>query len=173
MPFITSYENDSNNILPVGEYECIIKSAFLNATKSGKEYFSIRFIVRNDVNQKYQNKNIYHAIWCKNAEKRTADDEKVGGFSYKQLMNLCKAAALPNGKSYENLNELGNDLRNRCVLVVIEHNEYNGEIQERVKWTNATKFPNCRHMFKDNSSNAVELSNAAADKVSEDDDLPF
>lgn len=175
MSFTTNYEN--KNLLPEGEYECIIAGAFLNATNSKRptEYFSVRFVVRNDVAQKYQNKNIFHAIWRRKPENRTKDDEAVDGFSYKQLMSLSRAAGLPNGKSYDSLNDLGADLKGKCVLVTIEHTEYNGETRESVKWTNETKYPNCQHIFK----NAVTQTNTRTapegldDIIDDDDDLPF
>ena len=102
--FDVDYENES--LLPEGDYECIIKCAFVTATNGNypREYFSVRFVIRNDVPQKYQNKIIFHAFWCKNQDKQTEDDRKTGGFSYKQVMNLCKGAGVPKGKSFKDLN---------------------------------------------------------------------
>lgn len=168
MAFSTNYEQ--NTLLPEGDYECIIKAAYLTATKGGTEYFSVRFIIRNDVPQKYQNKNIFHAIWKK--REPTADDNKVEGFSYKQLMNLAKSAKLPKGKNYETLNEFGEDLVGKCVKVVIEHNEYNGETQEKVRYTAETKYPDCKHAFKATEP-LQEVQTKTDEEVSVDDDLPF
>lgn len=173
MTFQTNYENN-NSIIPEGEYECMIAGAFLNATNSKRptEYFSVRFVVRNDVAQKYQNKNIFHAIWRKKPENRTKEDEAVDGFSYKQLMSLSRAAGLPNGKSYESLSELGADLKGKCVLVTVEHTEYQGKTRESVKWTNPTKHPDCHHVFKTKETEVSRTDTAAA-TVTTDDDLPF
>ena len=79
--FDVDYENES--LLPEGDYECIIKGAFVTATNGNipREYFSVRFVIRNDVPQKYQNKVIFHAIWWRKEDKKTEDERKIGGFS--------------------------------------------------------------------------------------------
>ena len=170
--FQTNYETKS--ILPEGEYECIIAGAYLAATRGGTEYFSVRFVIRNDVAQKYQNKNIFHAIWRRKPEKRTKDDDQVDGFSFKQIMNLAEAAGLPKGKSYHDLNELGADMKGKCVLVTIEHDEYNGETQEKVKWTNRTRYPECHHVMKTKKDiQTPQPDPEASIDITADDDLPF
>lgn len=166
--FETNYEN-TGNLLPEGDYECIILGAFLNATKGGTEYFSVRLAVRNDVPQRFQNKNIFHSIWRRKPENRTADDNKVDGFSFKQMMNLCQKSGLPSGKSYKDLNELGKDLVGKCVRVTIEHTEYKGNIQESVKWISETRFPDCKHQQK-KPEPAVTAPGVPAE---DDGDLPF
>lgn len=176
--FETNYE-EKNNPLPEGDYECIIKAAFINATNSRTptEYFSVRFVVRNDVPQKCQNKNIFHAIWRKKPEKQTADDQKVDGFSYKQLMNLCEGTGVPKGKSFKDLNELGEYLKGRCCIVHIVHDEWQSKKQEKVAWTNKTKYPECKHFFAV-SGNVNANTDTTATKMMdvtdyEDEDLPF
>lgn len=174
--FETNYEE--RNLLPEGDYECVIKAAFINATNSSHptEYFSVRFVVRNDVAQKYQNKNIFHAVWRRKPEKQTADDKKVDGFSFKQLMNLCKGVGVPKGKSFKDLDELGEYLKGKCCLVTIGHDEWNGKIQERVKWVNETKYPDCKHVFKtSNNQNAAAVTENTTEStdVLADEDLPF
>lgn len=139
MAFSTDYSNVG--LIAEGDYECVIAEAFSNSTKNGAEYFSVNFVIRDDVPQKYQKKHLFHSIWRK--KEPTADDMKIGGFSFGQIMALSKAAQLPNGKAYETLDELGNDLEGRCVKVHVSHefNEYYGEDRERVKWINKTEHP--------------------------------
>lgn len=174
MGFTTDYED--NKLLPEGAYECIIKRAFVNATQGGSLYFSVRLIVRNDVPQKYQNRNIYHAIWQKRPENQTTDDKKVDGYSFKQLMSLAQSAGLPKGKSYETLDDMGKDLEGKCVLVTTYHDEYNGKTSDKVKWVNETKYPDCHHQMKENNPQPQSRLDDDIDKmidVTSDDDLPF
>ena len=51
MGFLTNYENigGGNELLPVGNYEVIIKSAAPSATKNGKPCLDIRMVIRNDI----------------------------------------------------------------------------------------------------------------------------
>ena len=67
MSFATNYNGISNsdNLLPEGKYECIIKSAFVNVTSGGTVYYSVQLIIRNDVPGKYHDRRIYHKIWMK------------------------------------------------------------------------------------------------------------
>ena len=172
--FTTDYENET--LLPEGDYECIIKEAFLTTTNGNmpREYFSVRFVIRNDVSQKYQNKIIFHAIWCKNMDKQTEDDRKTGGYSYKQIMNLCKGAKVPRGKNFKDLNELGEFIKGKCCLVHIVHDTWNGKTSEKVAWVNETKYPNCTHKFP--IKNDVQQTNSAAVtniETTDDEDLPF
>lgn len=175
--FETAYEE--KKLLPEGEYECIIKSAFINATnsKSPTEYFSVNFVIRNDVVQKYQNKHIFHAIWRKKPEKRTKDDNRVDGFSYKQLMNLCKGAGVPKNTSFKDLDDLGKYLKGRCCLVTVGHDEWNGNTQVRVKWTNPTRYPDCKHKFpvsaNTRTAQTTEPEENNYEPISSDEDLPF
>lgn len=138
MAITTDYEAVTNLVEP-GEYECRIVEAFTNATTNGSLFFSVRLAIRDDVAQKHQGRLLFHQIWRK--KEPTAEDMKTDGFSFKQLMALCRAAQLPNGKSYETLDDLGNDLAGRAVKVTVEHkfNEYRGETEARVKWVNKSE----------------------------------
>lgn len=167
--FTTDYENLGNNneLLPEGAYECIIKSAYLTATQNGTEYFSVDFIIREDIPQKYKNRHIFHCIWKK--KEPTQQDLSVEGFSYKQLMQIAKSVKLPNGKNYDSLGSLGEDFKGKCVLVTIEHNTYNGKTSEKVKYVNETKYPDCKHILQNQSATKQDIVELNDD----DDDLPF
>lgn len=177
--FETDYTSTKNGeLLPEGRYECVIKQAHINATKGGALYFSVRLVVRNDVPQKYQNKNIYHTIWQKKPDRQTEDDKKVDGYSFKQLMNLCEMAGLPGGKSYETLNDLGTDLLGRPVQAEIIHDTYQDKKSERVKWFSKTAYPDCKHTDKAqtgvSAGSAQPTDSASVDIFVDDDgDLPF
>lgn len=135
MNFKVDYDA-ANNLVAPGSYECRIVEAFTNATSSGTLFFSVRMAIRDDVEQPHKGRIIFHRIWRK--KEPTAEDMAVDGFSFKQLMALCRAAQLPNGKSYASLDELGNDLAGRDLKVAVEHefNDYRGETEVRVKWLN-------------------------------------
>lgn len=146
MAFSTNYENSGSELLPVGKYECIVVDAAPTVAKSGTPYLDIRFVIRNDVSQKYQNKYIFHSIWKR--KEPTEQDKQVDYYSFKQLMNLANAVKLPSGKNYASVEELCRDFVGKCCNVEIEHNEYNGQTRERVKFCNQTSFPECKHVFR-------------------------
>ena len=156
-------------MLPVGEYETLITKAEIRRAKSGNLYINIRLVIRNDVNQKYQNRNIFYSIFQK--KEPTAMDNQVEGFSFKQIMKLCKSAGLENGKEYADLNEMLRDLIGKTIRVTIEHNEYNGNISERVKYVDETKFKECRHKAQDESTKSSNQSYQNNNTESKENDI--
>ena len=139
MNFKVDYDA-ANNLVAPGSYECLIVEASTNATSGGTLYFSVRMVIRSDVEQPHKGRIIFHRIWRK--KEPTAEDMTVDGYSFKQLMSLCRAAQLPNGKSYASLDDLGNDLAGRDLKVTVEHefNQYCGETEVKVKWLNKTEI---------------------------------
>lgn len=172
MAFSTDYDNLGSGMLPEGDYECIVVSASQGFTKGSTENFTANMVIREDVPQEYQGKHIFHTIWPKNEP--TADDMKVDGLSFKQIMQLARGAELPNGKSYETLDELGNDLVGRCVKVTIEHQTYKGNTSARVKWINKTEHPRENHAAQQTPPPEIpqrQKQGSVSDLA--DDDLPW
>ena len=153
MNFTTNYDDvgTGSELLPEGLYECVVKSASLNATQNGTPYFDVRFVIRNDISQKYQNKYIFHSIWKRKTPSEA--DMQLDGYSFKQIMALAKAAKIPAGKNYANLDEMGKDIEGKPVLVEVYHDTYNGNTNVRVKYVNESKYPDCKHVFKEAPAN--------------------
>ena len=152
MNFTTNYDDvgTGSDILPEGSYECVIKSAALSVTKNGTAFFDVRFVIRNDVSQKYQNKYIFHSIWKKKTPSEA--DKQVDGFSFKQIMALAQATKIPVGKNFASLDEMGKDLVDKPILVNVYHDPYNGQTNVRVKYVNETKYPDCKHVYKESAA---------------------
>ena len=148
-----------NSLMKEGDYEIIVKQAFENATKGGTVYISIPLIVRNDVDQQYKNKHIFHSVW---------KSKDTGEYNTGMLNTICKALKIPNGTKFKDLEELLAALVGKTAMVTIKHKEYNGEKQENVAYWNETKFPECKHVFKNN-----EAVQTGFFPVESDDDLPF
>lgn len=148
MGFSTDYtEVSSFDLIPKGEYEVIIKSIEERTTQNGATGLNLTLVIRNDVEQKFQNRFIFHTLWKR--KEPTQADMQVQGYSFKQIMSLAKAADLPSGKSYETVNDLCKDLVSHVIRVTLDHEKYNGEDRERVKFMNQTRFPECKHVYKE------------------------
>ena len=182
MNFKVDYDS-ANNLIAPGSYECRIVEAFTNATSGGALFFSVRMAIRDDVAQPHKGRIIFHRIWRK--KEPTAEDMTVDGYSFKQLMSLCRAAQLPNGKRFSSLDELGDDLAGRNIKVTVEHefNRYRGETEVRVKWLNKsdslpsvqtaaqTQQPPVRS--KKGSVSDLATETTGGDFTPADDDLPW
>jgi len=174
-----------NGIKPEGDYECIILKAEEKETKNGKKNLSFALVVRNDVEQNYKNAYIWHTLWKR--KEPTQSDMQVNGYSFGQIMAIGQSAGLPDGKDYDSLEDFCNDLLNRPIRVTIKHEEWNGNMQERVSYVNTTRFLNCQHKFKERSKAShtgyaekpQQLVNQAVQTQQQqfvdisDDDLPF
>jgi Lhr-like helicase len=148
-----------NGLMKEGDYELVVKQAIETATKGGAIYAQITLIIRNDVEQQYKNKYIFHSMF-----KVKATQEYHPGIT----SSMCKALGIPNGTKFADYNALLENLNGKIARVTIKHEEYNGETKEKVKYWNETKFPECKHVFKtkEQTSGAMFL-----DVVT--DDLPF
>lgn len=141
-----SEANSGNGIKPEGWYECVIVKIEEKQTKNGAWGLNFSLVIRNDVPQEYKNGFIFHTIWRK--REPNVNDAAVKGYNFGQLMAIARVAKLTDGKEYETLEELCNDLLHKCLRVELYHDEYNGKKQERVKDFGETVFPECRHVFK-------------------------
>lgn len=185
MAYTTDYSDipEGSELIPEGEYECIIKYAGEDATKGGTVYMSVTLVIRNDIDQPCKNKYIWHHIWQK--KEPSPADLACSGYSSKQINAVSKAAKLPNGKSYDSLSDWADELKNKIVRVTVEHDEYQGKTSARVKWVNESKYPDCRHKWKGAEDVADEEKPAEKSaeqqsnddfqevKTTSDDDLPF
>ena len=171
MGFNVNYDEAKNtNIIPEGEYEVVIREAKISTNSNNKEYIDVPMIVRNDVEQKYQNGYIWHALWKRKTP--SAADEAVGGYSNYEIQALSKAVKFNNGDTFNSLDEWMDKLAGRTLRVIIKHEEYNGKTQAKVRSVSETQYPEYRHVFKSKSS-AVDDDKPRFEELGKDDDLPF
>lgn len=189
MGFKTNHKEAAQSdysIKPEGDYEVIIKGIEEKTFRTGTIGLNMKLLIRNDVpEQKFGNGFLFHTFWKR--KEPTELDMQVEGYSYGQIMNLGKAAKLPDGKEYESLSEYCADLIDKCVRVTLKHGEYNGKKQENITFINETKFPDCKHVYKESQTadkngfaskpqgftNNDRQSYSSVDITPDDDDLPF
>ncbi len=164
MGFSTNYENvDDYGLVPAGMYEVVIRNIEERTTKNGKTGLNLYLVIRNDVEQKQQNRYLFHTLWKR--KEPTQADMQVQGYGFNQLMQLAKAAKLPSGKAYETVEELCKDLMRRPLLVKVKHGEWSGQLREEIERIEESKFPQCNHVFKTspavNSEVPVQKQNEA------------
>lgn len=156
MGFSTDYtENNSYELIPEGEYEVIIRNAEERNANSGSLFLSLSLVIRNDVQQACQNRYVFENIFKK--KEPTQADMQVQGYSFKRLMQIAQAATLPSGKAYETVQDLCKDLIHKVVKITLYHRDYDGKTNERVKYFNASSFPQCHHTF-----NSAQINNYEA-----------
>ena len=163
MAFQLQYQ-DNHTLLPEGEYECRIERAIETATNRGTPYLDILLRVRRDVEQPEQGRRIDHALWPKKTP--DAADKAFGGYSAKQILALSEAAGLPSGRSYQGFDDWCDDLTGRLVRVTVYHDTYQGAANARVRWVNATRYP-------DEAQAAAAAGPGGFQPLPDDGDVPF
>lgn len=193
MGFSTNYEGVSGDygLIQAGEYEVVIRNIEERTTKNGATGINLSLVIRNDVEQKYKDRYLFHTLWKR--KEPTEADMQVQGYSFKQIMILAKSAKLPSGKAYENVQQLCEDLLKRPLRVTVEHeiNNYDGKTRENIRYINESKFPECRHVYKEKKSAAAsetiapkpqdqfaaQTANTAGldefEEILNDEDIPF
>ena len=167
MAFTLDFSQASNGTIKDGTYEAVIFNVLEDATPGGAEYMNFDMIVRNDIQQPYQNSHIFQRVW------RAKD---TGKYNAGMINTIAQAANLTDGKSYQSLKDLMSDFINHPVKVTVknEKNEYKGKTYDdlNVKRWNKSDYPNVQHQFKA-GVNKPQSTNATTDTTVEDDDLPF
>ena len=130
-----------------GYYEVIIDSAETKTIQSsGKQCVSLTYIIRNDVQQKYQNGIIFHSVWKK--QEPNEDDMQVGGYNFGQLMAIASAAKLPDNQEFAGLDDFLKALCGRAMKVHLYHDDYNDKFYEKIDLHQPTEYPEIKHKEK-------------------------
>ena len=186
MAFLTTnYSNLSDNtysVLPKGDYEMIIRSAEMKATRNGKENLSIALVVRNDLanepklaetNGKYSNRYVFDQHW-----KRNTPEGYV--LNTDNLLYILQAVGVPEGTPIDTIEDLINSIEMRPVKVYVdvEFDDYNQKDRNTVApWNyDKTSYPQVKHEWK--NKNANNAKNTPYDDFEgnvdiSEDDLPF
>ena len=80
------------NFEPVdtGDYEVVIETAEYKQSTTGKNYISLKFLIRKDVNQNFQGRYIFDRIWENNVYKRN-DGKRISKDDYEKMSSDEKA----------------------------------------------------------------------------------
>ena len=155
-----------------GAYEVIVNRANEDATRGGTEYIEIDLIIRNDVEQAYQNAHIFAKIW-KNKETQV--------YNQGMVMAVAQALNLEDGKAYADLDDLLKDFYSKTCRVTVknETSEYNGKTYENLtvkRWEQSKTKGIVNHQFKNKKAQASVDDDAFGSSTQigiNDDNLPF
>lgn len=159
--------NDTNRRVEDGTYEVIIKKVDHDATDGGSEYRNFDLVIRNDIEQKFQN---FH-IWMRMYANKT-----TGDYSMAWIAQIAQAAGMENGKKYKSFDDLFDDFTGRAVKVSVknEKSDWQGKEYENtnVKYWDTTSFPNIQHQWKEKK--AADPFAGSGETIEVDvNDLPF
>jgi hypothetical protein len=139
-----------------GKYEVYIKEALIKTTPSGKEKISIQYKIRDDIEQKFQNRIIFEDIW------KERDTEF---FNRKRLNQLLGTQHLEDGKVFDGIQDLLASLvgANLVIKVNKEFDDYRQEEINRVYYYESSKNQP-KKVGENKNLEKIEIA---------DEDLPF
>lgn len=150
--------------IPEGNYECFIESGVSKVAASGTKYIDFKIKVRDDVKgQAHGGRVLFGKLFF---------TEKTEGIVH----GFLKAIDTPEGKDFgeDYINAIKDYATGKAILAVVGQREYKGEIQNEVKYMNASKVGGGRvdSPFDTVASNDDPFATDAPIEIS-DDDLPF
>lgn len=148
---------EGSGLMAEGTYEVLVVKAAEDVTKNGTEHINMHLVVRNDIDQKYKNKYVFHSMF---------KGKQTGQYHSGILNTIAKALQIQNGKKFDSLDALLKDFVGKTAKITIKHEEYNGNTNERVKAWEPSKFTTCNHQFKDKVDNGFIA-------VNDTEDIPF
>lgn len=127
-----------------GTYEVVINGLKEDATQSGAQYINVDTIIRNDIQgQPFQNNHVFRRIFAK---------KETGQYPKGMLFSLGKAAGIPDGTHFKDLNDYMDQLYHKPLMIRVknETSEYQGKTYENtnIKEWKVSKFPKVAHKFK-------------------------
>ncbi|MDL2318493.1 DUF669 domain-containing protein [Eubacteriales bacterium OttesenSCG-928-A19] len=140
MAFATDYKNLSD-LMAQGEYELVISDAYEDAARtSGTPFILLLLVVRNDIEQQYQNKAIWHRMYLSDA---------ALPYSERRMNTISKCVGLPEGMEFESYDHWCNTVRGLPIRAYVNHREFNGDTSEDIRNFRTSKTPECKHVWKD------------------------
>lgn len=154
-------QNQEFTLLDEGFYEVKIDSMETKTLPSGKEKVAIQFRVRDDIEQKFQNRVVFEDIW----KERDSDF-----YNRKRLNQLMGTQGFKDGTTFANIHELCDEMKGRFLRIKVTkaHDEYYDEERNGIAFYKSTEHP--AKSFDDKPKEKFEPKSEP--EIGEDD-LPF
>lgn len=160
------YEESSFGLVPEGQYETILEVSKKITPNTQREYISLKWKIRDDVDQPCQNRNILEAIWD--------DKENPGRFPTKKLNKILsiqgKDGRYNFGSDIDEVLQFINGWNVRIGVKIGKPDDFHDEEYNFVSFYAATKNPN--QTLGSKSSSTPTATTSVEFEVGEDD-LPF
>lgn len=159
-----NYE-DLEYIVP-GVYEAVIQNTSEEFTQgNGTRYLAAAMVIRNDIQQKCQNKRIDYRIWTTN----NPGTKTIEGYVEYSLALMSKACRLPEQIDVNSVNELSKLWIGKPVRITVGQREYKGKTYIEISKVEQSGYIQVNHKYKsaNNNNNNTFIPN------NNNDNIPF
>lgn len=153
-----TYEESSFSLVPEGAYEANLAIEKKVSPNTGSQYISLKWVIRDDVEQGSQNRRILESIW--------EDKENPGRFSTKKLSKVLSIQGKDGKYKFDDIDEVLqfiNGWNVRIGVKIGKPDDYHQEEYNYVSFYGPTKFPN----------QTLDVANNKVVEEVSDVDLPF
>lgn len=154
----TSYEN-SGGVMAEGDYEVICLRCEQGETKTGIPCIKFDFLVRSDVEQKYQKKHVFKSFF----------QDENGEWPREKIGKYANALGIPKGESFE----LADLERRCCILHMRPYTGNDGVTRDSICWTAATKAEPPKSFEPDGKAEAPAAPAGGGFVQVDEEELPF
>ena len=127
-----------------GVYEGLITGYEYKETQKGRKYISLNIVIRNDIEQKFKNSNLFYSIWTT----QKPDVKTIEGYVLFNIATVAKACGLPEKIDANSLDELLSMFIKKPVRVTVEQGEYNGKTYANINKIEQSTYTIINHKFK-------------------------
>lgn len=143
-----TYEESSFSLVPEAVYEAILAVEKKISQNSGSQYISLKWVIRDDVEQGSQNRRVLESIW--------EDKENPGRFPTKKLNKILSIQGKDGKYKFDDIDEVLqfiNGWNVRIGVKIGKPDDYHTEEYNYISFYGPTKFPN---QTLDNNTTKVE-----------------
>lgn len=154
-----TYEENSYSLVTEGTYETILTIEKKYHEASDRQYISLKWVIRDDVEQGCQNRRVLESIW--------EDKENPGRFPTKKLSKILSIQGKDGKYNFDDIDEVLqfiNGWNVRIGVKIGKPDDYHTEEYNYVSFYGPTKFPN--QTLESNGATKVEYQ-------VDTDELPF
>lgn len=160
-----SFNYEDLEYITPGVYEAVIQNTSEKFTQgNGTLYMAVSMVIRNDIQQKCQDKKIEYRIWTTSKP----EAKTIEGYVEYSLALMSKACRLPETINVNSVNELSKLWIGKPVRITVGQREYNGKTYIEISKVEESGNIQVNHKYKSaNNNNNTFIPN------NNNDNIPF
>ncbi len=160
-----SFNYEDLEYITPGVYEAVIQNTSEEFTQgNGTRYMAVSMVIRNDIQQKCQDKRIDYKIWTTS----NPGTKTIEGYVEYSLALMSKACRLPEQIDVNSVNELSKLWIGKPVRITVGQREYKGKTYIEISKVEESGNIQVNHKYKSaNNNNNTFVPN------NNNDNIPF
>lgn len=146
-----TYEENNYGLIPAGTYEANLTIEKKYHESTNREFISLKWIIRDDVEQGSHNRRVLESIW--------EDRDNPGRFPTKKLSKILSIQGKTGRYNFDDIDEVLQFINGWNVRIGIgigKPDDYHTDEYNFISFYGATKYPN--QTLSSNKENSVDIS---------------